>query len=147
MSQKEKLSTNFLKTRLTAFFQTEAFRKAVLLHTIAVISPRPRHDWWSVDLRAGNVIHRATEDVYPDYHYPGVLSLEMLSEAELCELQHEAGLENLHVLREANLEDAYGARLEQLSTTAHEHLTLLAAVLEKHSAMLVETKRLMRRQL
>jgi hypothetical protein len=146
MSQKEQLNT-ILKTKLTAFFQTETFRKAVILHTIAVISSRSSHDWWSVDLRTGNVIHRATEAVYPGYHYLSVLSLEMLAEAELCELQQEAGLGNLDVLREANREHAHGAGLEQLSIGAHKQLTLLAAVLEKHPAMLVEIKRLMRLQL
>jgi hypothetical protein len=98
MNLKGQPNTIFLKTQLTAFFQTEAFRKATILHTISVISSRSSHDWWSVDLHTGKVIHRATETVYPGYRWPGVLHLQMLAEAELRELQQEVGLEGLNVL-------------------------------------------------
>lgn len=147
MSQKKQPNTSFLKNQLTAFFQTEEFRKGVILHTLAVISSRSSHDWWSVDLRKAKIIHRATETVYPDYQFPRVLSLAMISEVELYELQNEAGLANLQVLQAANGEHPHGMGLEQLSSEAHEQLTLLADVLERCPTMLVEAKRLIRLQL
>lgn len=98
MKQQQRLNATFLKTQLNAFFQTETFRKAVILHTIAVLSSVGSHDWWSVDLRTGNVIHRATEGVYPDYRHPDVLDLHMLTEDDLRALSLEAGLEDLAVL-------------------------------------------------
>ena len=147
MKQPKQLSTTFLKTQLSAFFQTETFRKAVILHTIAVFSSAGSHDWWSVDLRAGTALHRATEGVYPTYRHPDVLDLHMLTEDDLRELQREAGLEDLDALTRANRECPHGAGLEQLTREAQEQLTRLAAALEKHPDMLVDVKRLMRQQL
>jgi len=147
MKQPKRLSATFLKTQLSAFFQTETFRKAVILHTIAVLSSAGSHDWWSVDLRTGNLIHRATEGLYPDYRYPDVLDLHMLTEDDLRELQQEVGLEDLDVLTRANRECPHGAGLEQLPQEAHEQLTCLATALEKRLDMLVLAKRLMHQQL
>jgi hypothetical protein len=147
MNQRGQYSTGSLKTQLNAFFKTEAFRRAAILHTIAVLSSRSSHDWWSVDLDTGKVIHRATKAVYPDYRFPGVLSLEMLTDADLHELQLQAGLSNLDVLIRANREHPHGAGLEHLPPEAQDQLTRLAAELEKHPEMLVLIKRLMRQQL
>ena len=94
-----------------------------------------------------NVIHRATEAVYPNYYSPDVLSLQMLSEAELRKLQHEAGLENLDVLIKANHEHRPGAAVEHLPEVAQEQVTRLAAVLERHPEMLSDRKCMMRQQL
>ena len=147
MSQEKQLHIIFLKKRLAAFSQTETFRKAAILHTIAVISSRSSHDWWSVDLHTGKAIHRATETVYSDYRFPDVLHMQMLSEAELHELQQEAALEHLDALIEANREHHHGAELEQLPMAAQEQLTRLAVALEKHPNMLGDIKRKMRQQL
>lgn len=147
MKQPKPLSATFLKTQLGAFFQTENFRKAVILHTIAVLSSAGSHDWWSVDLRTGDLIHRATEGVYSDYRHPDVLDLHMLTEDDLRDLSLEAGLEDLALLTRANRECPHGAGLERLLQEALEQLTCLAAALEKHPDMLVHVKRLMRQQL
>jgi hypothetical protein len=147
MKQQQRPNATFLKTQLNAFFQTETFRKAVILHTIAVLSSAGSHDWWSVDLRTGNVIHRATKGVYPAYCHPDVLDLHMLTDDDLRELRLEVGLEDLDVLTRANRECPYGAGLEQLLQEAHKQLTCLAGALEKHLDMLVLAKRLMRQQL
>lgn len=112
-----------IKRLLNEFFKSDMFFLGVIRHTRAVLDSAGTHNWWSVDVYkqgdqdAWELVYRATVTYRPKGWYT---SLQMISEADLAQLEAEAGSEDEQALAEA---------------------------LKKHPEMLTDVKRLMREQL